>query len=113
MDRKKQYDEEDPDELDRSDEDLIDMKIEEAEQKMTDARVQQGGSIADSLYNVHEASDIISLFNDYVIKKELLQEFQEFPDLVHPELVKLPSVTWLERVECLSLSKLIEDGTEK
>jgi len=45
--------------------------------------------------------------------EELLLVFPEFLDQELTELDKLPSVTCVEKEECLLPSKLIEDGTEK
>jgi len=47
------------------------------------------------------------------VPEELLLVFPEFLDQELTELDKLPSVTCVEKEECLLPSKLIEDGTEK
>lgn len=44
---------------------------------------------------------------------ELLQEFQELVEVVLLDLVKVLSVTCVEKVECLLHLKPGEDGTEK
>lgn len=44
---------------------------------------------------------------------ELYPEFQEFQEVVPIEVVKLPSVTNVEKVECLPPYTLGEDGIEE